>query len=188
MSASPRRRRDSAATREALLRAAAELFAERGFEQATVRDVAARAGVNQALLFRYFGSKQELFAEVLARDSRGMLDEPLEELPRRLLEAVLAARHTGEDHPFAAMLRSFSDERAAQLLREELGRRYVARLSELSGADDAELRAEIVLACVFGLGLARSVLRSPALVEAAPEAVAEHMVRVVETLLGDERS
>ena len=185
MAEQPRRKRDSAATREALLRAAAELFAERGFEQTTVREVAARAGVNQALLFRYFGSKQELFAEVLGMDTGNLLAEPAETLPRRMVTEVLSVQATGGDHPFSAMLRSFNDERAARLLRERVGERYLARLGELTDAPDAELRAALVLACVLGLGLSRSVLQSPPLVAAEPEAVAEHMMRVISTLLED---
>lgn len=63
----PSRKRDATATKAALLDAAAELFADRGFDRTTVRDIAHRAGVNQALLFRYFGSKDALFEHVMAR-------------------------------------------------------------------------------------------------------------------------
>ena len=64
------RKRDSTATKAALLDAAASLFAERGFDRTTVRDIAKQAGVNQALLFRYFGTKEALFEEVIARTGR----------------------------------------------------------------------------------------------------------------------
>ncbi|MGY2061462.1 helix-turn-helix domain-containing protein, partial [Nocardia gipuzkoensis] len=67
------RKRDSGATRAAILGAAQELFAERGYERATVRDIAARAGVNQALLFRYFGNKDELFRAAIADRGRQVL-------------------------------------------------------------------------------------------------------------------
>jgi AcrR family transcriptional regulator len=181
----PRRKHDSEATKAALLQAAAELFAERGFDQTTVRDVGARAGVNQALLFRYFGSKQELFAEVLNHHSKALLDElPAEELPERILAGILSPeRSGGGEHQFVGMLRSFSDERAAQLLREELGGRYTARLAELSDAPDAELRADLVLAWLFGLGMVRSVLRKQPLVDADTDAVADHLMRAISVLL-----
>jgi AcrR family transcriptional regulator len=61
------RARDAAATRKALLDAAAELFFERGFNRTTVRDIADRAGANQSLIFRYFGSKAAVFEAVAAR-------------------------------------------------------------------------------------------------------------------------
>jgi AcrR family transcriptional regulator len=57
--------RDADATRTALIAAARELFACDGFDRTTVRGIADRAGVNQALLFRYFGNKEGLFAEAI---------------------------------------------------------------------------------------------------------------------------
>lgn len=181
----PRRRRDSAATRAALLEAAAELFAERGFDQTTVRDVAANAEVNQALLFRYFGSKQELFAEVLNRHSRQLLEGvSAEALPARILDGILSGEDDpGRDHPLTAMLRSFSDERAARVLREELGGSYARRLAELSDAEDAELRADLVLAWFFGVGMVRSVLGKQPLADAPAQALNEHMMRAISVLL-----
>jgi AcrR family transcriptional regulator len=53
------------ATKEAILRAAMVLFSARGFTETGVRDIARKARVNQALIARYFGSKIELYAEVL---------------------------------------------------------------------------------------------------------------------------
>ncbi|MEY8039148.1 TetR family transcriptional regulator [Saccharopolyspora cebuensis] len=165
------------------MHAATELFAERGFDRTTVRDVAARAEVNQALLFRYFGSKQELFAAVLNRSGARLLDEhPAAELPARLLEAVLAGER-GADHPLVALLRSYTDERAAQVLREELGGRYSARLAELTAEPDAELRADLVLAWLFGIGMLRSVLGKEPLTSADPDSIVEHVSRSVAVLL-----
>ena len=66
-SARPRRRRDAAATREAILEAATRRFATQGYEHAGVREIAADAGVTAALVNRYFGSKEGLFAEVIER-------------------------------------------------------------------------------------------------------------------------
>ena len=67
VSASPRRRRDAAATREAILEAATRRFATQGYGGAGVREIAADAGVTAALVNRYFGSKEGLFAEVIRR-------------------------------------------------------------------------------------------------------------------------
>ena len=49
-------------TRAAILAAAQELFAEQGYERTTVRDIAARAAIDPAMVIRYFGSKDGLFA------------------------------------------------------------------------------------------------------------------------------
>ncbi len=172
------------------MRAAAELFAERGFEQTTVRDVAARAEVNQALLFRYFGSKQELFAEVLNRNSETLLETvPPAELPRRILENVLSeGAVVGGEHTLVGMLRSFGDERAARVLRDELGESYSRRLARLSDARDARLRADLVLAWLFGIGMLRSVLRKSPLAEADEREVLDHVTRTVALLLENSES
>ena len=63
--ASPRRRRDAAATREAILQAATRRFTTEGYQRAGAREIAADAGVTAALVNRYFGSKVKLFAEVI---------------------------------------------------------------------------------------------------------------------------
>jgi TetR/AcrR family transcriptional regulator, repressor for neighboring sulfatase len=66
----PRRTRQRAQpTREAILDAAAELFAKRPPSRVTIRDVAARAGVNHSLVHRHFGTKDNLFKAVLLRGS-----------------------------------------------------------------------------------------------------------------------
>ena len=59
------RRTDDAETRDRVLRAATELFAERGFHGTKVRDIAARAGANVAAGHYHFGSKRDLYVEVL---------------------------------------------------------------------------------------------------------------------------
>ena len=63
--ARPKRKRDAAATREAILKAATLRFATQGYERAGAREIAADAGVTAALVNRYFGSKEALFAEVI---------------------------------------------------------------------------------------------------------------------------
>ena len=64
-STSPKRRRDAAATREAILQAATHRFTTKGYERAGSREIAADAGVTAALVNRYFGSKEKLFGEVI---------------------------------------------------------------------------------------------------------------------------
>ena len=88
----------AAATRSRLLDAAESLFAERGCHGTSVRDLAARAGVNLAAVCYHFGSKEDLLAAALARQVRPLNARRLTELDAVLagaqppaLEAVLAA-------------------------------------------------------------------------------------------------
>jgi len=61
-------RRDAEATREALLAAATELFADRGFAGATVDAISVRAGVNKAMINYHFQGKRGLYTAILKRD------------------------------------------------------------------------------------------------------------------------
>src|SRR4051812_15654409 len=88
----PRRRRDAAATQAALLQAARRLMNERGIDGTSTRDVAQAAGVNQGLVYRYFGSKEKLFAEAATGpdedDGSVFATAPLSEVPHLLLDTV----------------------------------------------------------------------------------------------------
>ena len=66
--ASPSRRKKGEVTRERILDAAEALFAERGFEGASLREVAARVGLRNPSLYNHFDSKESLYAAVLERD------------------------------------------------------------------------------------------------------------------------
>ncbi|SHF43965.1 TetR/AcrR family transcriptional regulator [Streptoalloteichus hindustanus] len=180
----PTRRRDAGATRAALLEAAAGLFAEQGYERTTVREVAARAGVNQALLFRYFGSKEELFAEVLAVQSDELLAGPVETLLERVLADLLwDADADRVRQSLRALLRSVGHAGAAELLRDRLGTAYVRRLATLSDAPDAELRADLLVAWLLGIGLLRSVVGKQPLAGADPAEVSALVLRTARHLL-----
>jgi len=61
------RRRDREATKQALLAAGVEVFAEHGYDAATTRAVAQAAGVNEQLIQRYFGGKAGLLLAIIER-------------------------------------------------------------------------------------------------------------------------
>jgi AcrR family transcriptional regulator len=172
-----------AATRRALLDAARELFATDGYEGTTVRAVAERAGVNQALLFRHFGSKDALFAEAVTEPATALLHAgPPEELLGRVLTAMLA-----DDRDAGLFLAALRSGGLAEAVGAEVGggyQRAFAALAETGEPDDAAVRADLLLAWLLGLALARSVLRTPALAAADPDTVCAHVVRTARTLVG----
>ncbi|MEW6725794.1 TetR/AcrR family transcriptional regulator [Desulforudis sp. 1088] len=61
----PARQRDPVASRQRILNAAREVFAEVGFEAARVDEIARRADINKRMLYHYFGGKEDLYIEVL---------------------------------------------------------------------------------------------------------------------------
>ncbi len=179
------RRRDAAATQRALLDAAAKLFAERGFDRTTVRDIAGEAGVNQALLFRYFGSKDALFEAVMARGGREHLAAST---PERLfgasLRSMLEPADSGRRNPaLETYLRSTGSDNAAAAIRREVGEEYARALATLTDAPDAELRADLALAWLLGIGLVREITGTEPLASADPDHVSRLVLTAVRTLL-----
>jgi AcrR family transcriptional regulator len=176
------RRRDAAATRQALLDAAIELFAERGYDRTTVRDIATRAGVNQALLFRYFGSKEALFATATSGDSwrEAEPDKLLATMLERLLAPISSDRR---DRVLTALLRTLGTDDEAAKIRQRLTAGYIDTLATLTDAPDAQLRAELVLAWVFGISFMRGVAATPPLADADPDVVLSLVLPAARVLL-----
>jgi AcrR family transcriptional regulator len=160
----PIRRRDALATREAILAAAVTAFAERGYRAVTVRDVARAAGVDPALVVRYFGSKGGLFAEgVGAVGASGIADAlagPVAGLADRLADHLSGKEGTD---PLAMLVLSAADPDGRALLARLAADHLegpVTRSLTAAGvpADEAERRARAVTAVVVGHALAVVVL------------------------------
>jgi AcrR family transcriptional regulator len=180
------RQRDSAATRHALLTAARELFGTVGYDATTVRAVADRAGVNQALLFRYFGNKEGLFAEaVLGQAMELLADGPREDLLERTLAAILADEADRGPQPLMAVLLAAGSAQVAEEVRTQLGSAYSAAFASLVDTDDpadARVRADLLLAWLLGISLMRGALRAGPPHD--PQVVTEHVLRAARVLLG----
>ena len=180
--------RSGDATRRALLAAAADLFAEHGYDRTPVRAIAERAGVNQALLFRYFGSKDALFARVAAERALAVLHGgPPEELLERILRSILD-RGSGPEHDlFGSVVRSAGTSEAAAAVRAELAGAFTAAFAaRATGADDAgdaELRAELLLAWLLGLSLVHPLLPDGVVGRAEHDDVRAHVGRAAAALL-----
>jgi AcrR family transcriptional regulator len=141
--------------------------------------------VNQALLFRYFGTKEDLFHAVLATQSRVLVAEsPAEQVLAETLARMLNPNtDIGQESVWLAALRSSGHDSAADAIRKQLGEDYVRVLGSLTDAEDADLRVDLVLAWLVGLGMLRSVVRKEPLVSADPEDVARLVLRSVSVLL-----
>lgn len=158
-----RRRGGAAATRAAMLEAARALFTRDGYDHVGVRDVASVVGVDAALVIRYFGSKERLFAEAVAQgfDPGGYLVGERSGLGERLARSVLQKKDDGGGYdPLLALLRSAPNERAAALLREGLDEQFVYPLARWLGGERASERAGLIAATLFGLAFMRAVVRS----------------------------
>lgn len=160
------RRPGSADTRGRILAAARAAFGERGYDGATVRDVAARASVDPALVHHYFGTKQQLFlaasefpvdvAEVVPRLLAGSRDG----MGERFVRFVVELWDRPEVQPLLmGIVRSAStDKVAAGMMRRLLAEGPFLALARAIDLPDARLRATLAGTQLMGLVLARYVI------------------------------
>ena len=166
-------RGDAAATRQAILAAARELFAARGVDGVSVRDIAAAAGVNHALVHRYFGAKSDMVAAILASEAEALSStsrpyaddgESLAAL-REVLEHVLTERRT----TLLLLLRAEMDGLTPERLLDGAPARPLRLLESWleahgSGAAGAEPRALAMVlgAAIMGLAALQPMLTAGA--------------------------
>lgn len=202
--AEPTRRRgrpsgdDAGDRRAALLAAAREQFAARGFAGASLRSIASDAGVDASLVNHYFGGKQGLFVATL-------------DLPVDPLAKLAAVVEPGPDGLGERLIRTFVsswDPHAdvfAALVRSGLGGptgptaptapvadvvRSIVRdvlLGALKG-DDADVRATLVVSQVIGLGIARYVLAVDPLARADVETIVAQYAPAVQHVVDGPRA
>jgi len=153
-------------TRAELLDAARVEFAQRGYEGATVRVIADRAGVDPAMVNHWFGGKEALFSEALQLpvNPAVVMTAIVPGDPERLGERIVAQFLTIWDQtggaPMATILRSIaSHDDAARMLREFIGNVMVKRVVAAVAPDRPDLRAGLVGSQLFGMGLVRYVLK-----------------------------
>lgn len=176
------RPRDAEASRRALLTVAATLFDERGYAGATTREIGERAGLDPALIARYFGSKEGLYLAVLADEERAAARGPLEPDLRALAERLLT-RWDGAEAP---LRRSLSSPAPTAAERDQL-RRIVGRLTEparvaIGDGEDAALRAELLVALLVGVSVSRANGTLTELAAATPDEVLRQLGPLLEAL------
>ncbi|WP_219993197.1 TetR/AcrR family transcriptional regulator [Cryobacterium arcticum] len=188
------RSRDAASTRLLLLKAARRRFARHGYSTTTVRDIAADAGVNVALINRYFSSKEGLFEACLRQvgedlgrpaGSTTTIEHTLEKMLTRVADQP-SGDHTMQ---LLLLLRSSGDDRADQIRLSTL-RSFTEGIATSAGwqagsADDDKLllRAQIAMATALGVVLLRSSTGLEPLASATAEDLRDPLGEVLATLV-----
>ncbi len=190
-STSPRRRRDAAATRQAILEAATRRFATQGYERAGVREIAADAGVTAALVNRYFGSKEGLFSEVIERtfDIKHLLPDKRGDLADHLARVMVYGQEGAPDRvrtPILLMLHSATEPHAVELFRRDLNRTELRLLAEQIGGDDAAVRAAMIVALLTGFAILHDVLRPKAFADASGEKLVALLSKTLVACIGSD--
>jgi AcrR family transcriptional regulator len=166
------RRPGDSGTRDAILTAAREQFAAKGYESASLRTIAGAAGVDTALIRYFFGSKDDLFAAALAIPAAvvsRMTDAmrgPVESLGERVADTYLGLWEDPETAtPLLSMVRSaVATGHAADLLREFMAARVLSVVAPLE-VDRPRLRATLTGSHLLGVAIARHALRIPPISE-----------------------
>ena len=167
-------------TREEILAAARQAFAERGYDGASIRQIATGAGVDPALVHHYFGTKDDLFLAALQVpiDPAKLLPEVLAPGPdgigERLVRMFLGIWDSPVGTTAAAVLRSaLSHDWSARMVRDFLTTQILRRVTKALDLDpkEAPLRTSLVASQMGGLALVRYIVRIEPLASAPAETV-----------------
>jgi len=161
----PPRRRDAQATRAAILEAARAQFARLGYDRAALRDIAAEAGADVALIKRYFGGKEALFLEALRASIH---PDRWRSWNRASFAGEIAVMMAGDAHAdeertqsFQFLLRAATSPTTAPLLNLAVQERFLAPIGAWLGGADAQPRARVLAAAFIGCLVERLIRDEP---------------------------
>ncbi len=171
------RRPGNGSTRTAVLAAARARFASDGYAATTIRKIATDAGVDASQVMQFFGSKEGLFAAVMAVPASALqrfdtaFEGPDAHLGERVVRAFLEAWEgdPAESAPLMAMLRgAVNNEAASAQLRDFIQARLVANSAD-HGTGDRALRAGLAAAMLVGIITSRQIIGVPIVLAADHE-------------------
>jgi AcrR family transcriptional regulator len=178
------RPRNAKASKQALLKAAQDLFGKRGFEATTIREIGDKAGVDTALIARYYGSKADLYIAAVVAESQG--DRPLSEFERLedMAQALVSRmdRH-GLGPVTQALIRSDTSDEIGDAARAHIARRLVApMIADMTerGVEESQLRSEIVVSALIGINLGRALGWFDQLRSVPPEHLVDQIVELLD--------
>lgn len=154
-------------TRAALLTAAQDVFAQSGYEGATVRAIAARAGVDAAMVNHWFGGKEELFAQAVLKLPfepqtvvGTLLEGELDDLGARVVRQFVTVWDATSGGTFPALVRSLASHGQAAIgLRDFLVKHIFGHIVERLRTDEPHLRANLCASQLIGIGMIRYVAK-----------------------------
>lgn len=185
------RRTGDSGTRDAILDAARDLFAAHGYEGASIRAIASRAGVDAALIRHFFGDKETLFATTMADRTviparmAAIFAGPPETLGVRATDAYLRLWEDEETRPILlGLVRSaMTSQHGIELLAEVIGGR-VGEPTPLPSPDDPNVpRLALAVSHLFGVAVVRNVLRMPVLADLSHDELVAQLAPVIQNYL-----
>lgn len=190
--APPKRKRNAVATRDAILQSAQIAFSRSGYDGVGVREIAREAGVTAILVNRYFGSKEELFVEVVrtgfakgaSLDGGPVIDS------RRIAEQLTAkiGRSRDDVDPLLMTLRSASNDKAVAIIREYIADYFEKPLAAVLGEPLGAERAALIMAVIGGFELVSNILANDALASANRERLAHLLAKLLDALITNDEA
>jgi AcrR family transcriptional regulator len=180
----PGRPRNAEASKQALLEAAQDLFGKRGFEGTTMRDLGDQAGVDPALIARYYGSKADLYIAAVVAESQG--DRPQSAFAglADMAQALVTRMDSDGLGPVTqALIRSDTADEIGEAARAHIARRLVAPMvADMAeqGMEESQLRSEIVVSALIGINLGRTLGWFDQLSSVPPEDLVERIVELLD--------
>lgn len=172
-------------TKAAILAAAREQFGTAGFQAATIRAIAAEAGVDPAMVMRYYGNKDRLFAAAAEFDLRFPSFDDVDpgQLGRSLVRHFLE-RWEADDALVILLRSSATNAEAAQRMREVFGAQLLPLVAARAPAGRAAVtRAGLIATQILGLALCRFVLQLPPVVEMGHDELVEWLGPTIQRYL-----
>ncbi|MGH3560346.1 MAG: TetR family transcriptional regulator [Mycobacterium sp.] len=171
--------------------AARGVFADVGYERATIRAIAAAAGADKSSVSQYFGSKQNLFSEAVhwTVPVDRLVGATPGQTADNLMAGMLAAWGRDLNSPMAILVRaSMTSEDAAAILRDHVSDHIVGSIAETLGDDpDARLRAALLSAVMMGIASSRFLLQMPDLRDVDDAEILRLLSPALHTLVNAER-
>jgi AcrR family transcriptional regulator len=178
-------RRDAEATKAAILRAARHLMARHAHADITLKAIADRAGVSAPLILKYFGNKDALFGRVMSfeTDAAALLDAPLDQLGPHMVRQVLVGQTERGADPVLRIIFAPRQGDQGDVMRANFRTQVSDRLALRLSGPDADLRAELAVGTLLGLGAMYGIARGTRLRATAIEDIVDRYGPTVQALL-----
>lgn len=183
-----KRRRTSEETRELILDAAGKAFATRPYRDITLKDIAEDAGVSAPLIIKYFGSKEQLYEELVdfQTGAEVLFGAPLDRLGEHMVAMLARPREPYKPLSMNILFMSGGSEESNRMLRENYSTQMIDALAARLSGRDARLRAELAMSAVMGLAIMRRRMMQDRATGTVDEVVAHYAPLVQRLLDGDD--
>jgi hypothetical protein len=163
------RPRNAGATQDAILNAARVQFADHSYEDVSLRAIARGAGVDVALIARYFGSKEELFSAALESCDVGpdLFTGPRQTFGQRVADQIVfEPKSGGKLQGTQIMLNSIGSAKAAEIVQNSANAQFFQPFAAWLGGEDAHIRTRLLAGLMMGMGVSRELAGGYGLTEA----------------------